>query len=206
LVTKSSVRDRRRHARGPAVVVAGGRRRLACLAIALLALATGFPSLADDTFRARLEELLEKDQRHRAPGGFSAGAEPQEALDLENVEALAELLERHGWPRISEVGEDAAIAAFLVIQHASLEQQERYLPALRERYEQGEAKGGWLAMLADRIRVRRGEPQLYGTQSFFENATGKSGVYAIEDPEHVNERRKALGMKPLSAEWIDKAN
>lgn len=153
---------------------------------------------AEDSFRMALEELLERDQRHRGAGSGKDWWTHQEPLDKENIVRLEVLLETREWPRISEVGEDAAAAAFLVVQHASVEYQEKYLPIVRERYEQGEAKGVWVAMLTDRIRVRHGRPQIYGTQSRFVDATGEFGPYPIEDPDPLNARRAGLGMRPLS--------
>lgn len=166
--------------------------------IAALLLAFVVPAAqADEDFKTALEELLERDQRHRGAGSGKGWWAQQEALDKENIARLETLLEVHEWPRISEVGEDAAIAAFLVVQHAAVAYQEKYLPTVRERYEQGEAKGGWVALLTDRIRVRHGEPQLYGTQSRFDEETGEFGLYPIEDPEQVDARRAAFGMTPL---------
>lgn len=173
-------------------------RYLAHIIAALLLITLTVQSVrADDGFKAALEELLERDQRHRGAGSGKGWWTLQEPLDKENIIRLEELLETREWPLISEVGEDAAIAAFLVVQHAGIEYQKKYLPVVRERYEQGEAKGGWVAMLTDRIRVRQGEPQLYGTQSRMDEATGKVELYPIEGPEQVNARRAALGMKPL---------
>ncbi|MFA5589463.1 MAG: DUF6624 domain-containing protein [Lysobacteraceae bacterium] len=152
---------------------------------------------ASEDFKTALEELLERDQRHRGAGSGKDWWTQQEPLDRENIVRLEELLEVHEWPRISEVGEDAAIAAFLVVQHAAVEYQEKYLPTVRERYEQGEAKGGWVALLTDRIRVRHGQPQLYGTQSRFDEGSREFGLYPIQDPEQVDARRAELGMEAL---------
>ncbi|NLB14048.1 MAG: hypothetical protein GX826_08535 [Gammaproteobacteria bacterium] len=166
--------------------------------VALLLITLAVQSVhADDGFKMALEELLERDQRHRGAGSGKDWWARQEPLDRENIVRLEELLQSHEWPRLSEVGEDAAIAAFLVVQHADVAYQEKYLPIIRQRYEQGEAKGGWVALLTDRIRVRQGQPQLYGTQSRMDEETGKNGLYSIEDPEQVDAPRAELGMKPL---------
>ena len=89
------------------------------------------------------------------------------------------------------------MAAFLVIQHADVAVQERYLPVLRQRVDEGEARPAWLALLVDRIRVARGKSQIYGTQSRFNADTGESELFEIDDPARVNERRALRGMKPL---------
>nr|WP_107304219.1 DUF6624 domain-containing protein [Streptomyces sp. FXJ1.172]WEO92689.1 hypothetical protein A6P39_000250 [Streptomyces sp. FXJ1.172] len=50
--------------------------------------------------------------------------------------------------------------------------------------------------LTDRVRVAEGRPQLYGTQ-YQDDGTG-TGIkaYLIEDPQRLNERRAAFGLKP----------
>jgi hypothetical protein len=161
----------------------------------------GSASAADPSnLRQQLEAILELDQRHRGPNRTAPWSEvedEQTAIDLKNVAEVEELVRTYGWPRRSEVGEDAAMAAFLAIQHADVAVQERYLPVIQVSVDEGEAKPAWLALLTDRILVARGKPQLYGTQSRFNSGTGESELLEIEDPAQVNERRALLGLKPL---------
>jgi hypothetical protein len=63
--------------------------------------------------------------------------------------------------------------------------------------ERDEASPRDLAYLDDRIRVRSGRPQLYGTQ-FHDGAAGLEPL-PIEDPELLDERRAAVGMEPFAA-------
>ena len=83
---------------------------------------------------------------------------------LRSTSELLAILESSGWPRRSEVGSDAAMAAFLVVQHGDLETQKRFLPALRLRVDEGEAQASHWALLLDRVRMREGLPQVYGSQ------------------------------------------
>jgi hypothetical protein len=53
------------------------------------------------------------------------------------------------------------------------------------------------ALLQDRILVREGKKQLYGSQLFYDETTHSYKVSPIEDEAHVNERRTAKGMAPL---------
>jgi Family of unknown function (DUF6624) len=91
---------------------------------------------------------------------------PIETLDLENTAWLKAVVDRGGWPRRSEVGEQAALAAWLLVQHADhdLEFQRRCLGLLTEAVACGEADPDHLAYLTDRVRCAGGNPQLYGTQ------------------------------------------
>ena len=77
-----------------------------------------------------------------------------------NLIRLKEIISEHGWPGQSMVGREAAIAAFLILQHASYETQVEYLPLVQAAVEVGELEGQWLAMLRDRILVSEGKPQI----------------------------------------------
>jgi hypothetical protein len=89
------------------------------------------------------------------------------------------------------VGEFALLAVWLVFQHNSLEQQEKFLPQLEEAVRNGDIAPMYLAMLKDRIDVREGRPQKYGTQR------GQDGLCPLLDDTRVNEWRKEVGLLPI---------
>ena len=120
------------------------------------------------------------------------------AADSANQAALEVLVAARGWPRTSEVGWRAASAAFLVVQHAPLAVQRRHRPALEAAVEADEADPAWLAELTDRIAVREGRPQPYGSQIATDAATGTRRFHPIEDPAGVDARRAAVGLEPLA--------
>lgn len=115
-------------------------------------------------------------------------------LNTQNEQRLEEIIADHGWPKKSEVKGSASQAAFLVIQHADLELQQKPLPLLKEACE-----AGWndYALMYGRVEMREGRPQLYGSQVIFNKETGKYEPYDIKDPEHVNKRRKEVGLGPI---------
>jgi hypothetical protein len=53
-----------------------------------------------------------------------------------------------------------------------------------------------VAMLEDRLRVRAGRKQLYGTQ-LVRGASGELEPAPMEDPKHVELRRDAAGLPPM---------
>lgn len=118
-------------------------------------------------------------------------------VDRESAESICGILDKHGWPGPGEVGEEGNETVFLAIQHVDdPEIQQKYLPMLREAFEDGRAEGWHLAFLTDRILMNRGEKQIYGTQKII---TGE-GYYIVPlaDPERVDELRAELGMAPLA--------
>jgi hypothetical protein len=163
--------------------------------------------------KQRLLDMLERDQRHRNEASaledrlghespeVQALWEKQVALDRQNLSELLAILESSGWPRRSEVGSDAAMAAFLVVQHGDLETQKRFLPALRLRVDEGEAQASHWALLLDRVRMREGLPQVYGSQVVWSEADSRLQLHPVEDPTRVDARRAEVGLPPL-AEYL----
>lgn len=119
----------------------------------------------------------------------------QAELDAANLSTVAEIIEEHGYPGRSLVGPQGS-TAFLVIQRADLATQEAYLPILSQAADAGELLWADLAMLIDRIQMRRELPQIYGTQ-VIQSANGLPEFYRIENPEQVNERRREVGLMPI---------
>lgn len=125
-----------------------------------------------------------------------------EQVDRENTEWFRDWLDEHGkWPLASEVGTDAARAAFLLVQHSPDKAfQRRCLDLMTPLLEKGEVNPLDWAYLLDRVRLGEGGKQVYGSQITL-GADGVISVAPLEDPEHVDERRAAIGMPPL-AEYL----
>lgn len=117
--------------------------------------------------------------------------------DSLNELEVIKIIDEHGWVGRSEVGRSANSGLWLVIQHAPREIQEKYVPLLRESVKKGESKGSHLALTEDRILMRQGKKQLYGSQVKRDQETGKFYLHPVEDPHTLNERRDALGMPPI---------
>jgi hypothetical protein len=124
--------------------------------------------------------------------------EKQEKADKRNVKRLAKIIEKYGWPARSAVGQEGSLAAFLVVQHGDLEYQKKYLPLLKEAVNKGEADRDDAAMLEDRILMREGKKQIYGTQLHYNEATKKLELWPIQDEEGVDARRASVGLEPLA--------
>ena len=128
---------------------------------------------------------------------FIALAKEQHAIDEANLRRLRQIVSSNGWPALSAVGDKASVAAFLIVQHADPTTQKEYLPLLRASVQSGEARAEDLALLEDRVLMADGKKQRYGSQL---QAKDKGGweFYPIEDEQHVDERRKAVGLPPLA--------
>jgi hypothetical protein len=120
-------------------------------------------------------------------------------VDHDNTAWLVNVVERGGWPRSSEVGEDAATAAWLLAQHAddSPDIQHTFHLHMTAAVASGEADAKLLAYLEDRVRVNAGQPQLFGTQ-FISDETGALRPQPIQNPDSLDQRRAAIGLEPFA--------
>lgn len=105
----------------------------------------------------------------------------------------------------SEYGEEAQMAAFLIVQHMPREElnfMKKYLSLMKENMT-GYSPNVY-AMLTDRVRNWEGKKQLYGTQ--FVSVEGKENTYKLKEiykPKEVDKRRIEIGLEPL-VEYIEK--
>lgn len=117
-------------------------------------------------------------------------------INEKTLRELISLIGKYEWPKASEVGKYAATSAFLIIQHSDLKTQKKYLPMIQKAAEEGEADKTSLALMMDRINLREGKPQIYGTQ-FHRNAKGAWEISPLMLPQYVNKRRKEVGLPPI---------
>jgi hypothetical protein len=157
-----------------------------------------------DDVRAELLALAEEDHRLRAAlaadGSLFHGYHPRmRALHDANADRLASILRRRGWPGEPQVGADGARAAWLIVQHAIGQPalQRDALAALRQAAARGEVPAMQPAMLEDRIRTLEGRAQRYGTQVDWDES-GELSPLPLEDPAHVDARRRSVGLGPLA--------
>ncbi len=116
-----------------------------------------------------------------------------DSLCLIKAEAI---IQQYGYPGKSLVGESRQDVIWLIIQHAPLEKQEKYLPLIETAAQKGDLQKSAWAMLLDRIRMDKGQPQVYGSQLVYDEAKGWK-FHEIEDEANVNKRRAEVGLGPL---------
>lgn len=124
-------------------------------------------------------------------------AEEMNRIDHDNRRWLGRVIDRQGWPLISQVGEDGAQAAFLIVQHAvdDLAFQKRCL-SLVQAAPEGEVGLPDVALLTDRVRLAEGQKQLYGSQ--VERQNGDWVLRPTLDPDNLDTRRAKMGLPPMS--------
>ncbi|MFH8371608.1 DUF6624 domain-containing protein [Streptomyces sp. NPDC018031] len=156
------------------------------------------------TVAAELVSMAEADRRTspRALGPDPADQLAWRRLTAEHGDRLAAIMAEFGWPTAELFGEEAAVAAWLIAQHADrqLEVQRRAVELLARAVEAGAASPRELAFLRDRALVNEGREQIYGTQ-IAGVRDGSPVPWPCREPERVDELRAAVGIEPF-AEYV----
>jgi len=118
--------------------------------------------------------------------------------DSINLVKVMKILDEKGWVGKNVVGATANETLYLVIQHSDLKYQQKYLPMMRDAVKKGNASPGNLAYLEDRVALREGKKQIYGSQVSNHPITKKPFVSPLEDPDNVDKRRATVGLGTLS--------
>ncbi|HKR07365.1 MAG TPA: DUF6624 domain-containing protein [Bacteroidia bacterium] len=143
--------------------------------------------------KKELFAIFDRDQKTRTGADSTSFINYIDSCNLVQVEAL---INKYGWLGKSFVGGRGNQAVFLVIQHADLATQKKYFPLLEQSVAEGESRASDMAMLQDRIMMREGKNQIYGSQVVF-SKTGEQVFYPIEDEKNVNLRREKVGLQPI---------
>ena len=114
--------------------------------------------------------------------------------DSINQKKVIEILQ-NGWPENLNLQQNQTI--FLVIQHADVDTQKKYLPIIESAVKNGKTLASNLALLKDRIALREGGKQIYGSQVWYDAKTGKNYVQPIENPEKVDSLRAEVGLPDM---------
>lgn len=123
-----------------------------------------------------------------------------EDQDRKNLQIVLDHLPPEGWYLRSRYGDEVATTAFYVVQHSDVETWRRFVPVLEPLVAQGEVAGPAYALMYDRLALSEQRPQRYGSQVACEN--GRWVALYLEDPDNVDERRRAMSFPDTYAEYV----
>jgi hypothetical protein len=163
------------------------------------------PELARELLAMERADQRARNAAIEAGGDISEESEIGQEIarvDRRNTARLKEIIDDHGWPGRSLVGERASRSAWLLALHADLDPKfQKQALELMEAMEPGEVDPRDVAYLKDRVLVAAGDEQIYGTQ--WECRGGEAVPRTpIVDPDDVDQRRAEVGMDPLD-EYIE---
>jgi len=115
----------------------------------------------------------------------------------ENAKYLTELIAEVGWIASDRFGEEAARSAFFIVfQSDNLPLILAAVPRLEADVRAGRLDAEMYAELFDRLRMNLAEKQRYGTR-VLQNPEGEWVIAFLEDPAHVDDFRRELGLGPV---------
>lgn len=127
-----------------------------------------------------------------------------EETDAANQRIVAGLLDRNGWPE--GISDESSETIWLVIDHADAAMQKRYMPLIEEQVRAGRVSASGYATLLDRILMREGLPQRYGTQTVSASrlverdsafVEQRCYLWPVESPGQLDSLRATVGLGPV---------
>ena len=172
-----------------------------------------YDSLTTVLLRILQADQYDRNQMDEVAARFGGDSNQMKALfrhmkqtDSLNLIEVDRILTRYGWLSSARIGPDANRTLFMVIQHADLVTQEKYLPMMTEAVKQSALKASSFALLQDRMALRKGRKQIYGSQIAWNMKTNQYYVMAIENPDQVDQRRASVGLVPIAVYILDCCN
>lgn len=163
-----------------------------------------------------LDSMYFVDQRHRSFSphyltGFiksldtfdfkslDADLDQYKTIDSINMISMKRYLNKNGFPKISEVGKrQVRTVGYMIIHNEDSLLLGYYLPIVQMNCLEGESEWDLYAMMLDKYKWCKGEPQFYGTQSvYIDDKKSQLKLYKVDSIEAVNERRKKIGLSPI---------
>ena len=117
--------------------------------------------------------------------------------DSINLVKVTNILDTQGWPSKKKIGTRGTSTLFFVIQHADLNAQTKYLPMITKALENNDLPKRQYAMFYDRLVLRQGKRQVYGTQLAMSKESKKPYILPLEDAQNVDKRRAEMGLNSM---------
>lgn len=101
-------------------------------------------------------------------------------------------LQQFGYPSVKVVGESSTIP-FFIISYGTTGIREKYLELFEKAVKDGNLAPKTFAYFVDKLKVAKGEKQVYGTQSYLDQKKKEWVDYPSVDPENLEKRRAEAG-------------
>lgn len=105
------------------------------------------------------------------------------------------IIKNYSWISKEKIGDDAASALFLVVQHSSLSYQLSILDIIKDARKKGALHPIRYAYITDRIKVRQNKKQKYGTQTKYYG--DKLYIAPCIKKRTLNKRRVSIGLDTI---------
>jgi hypothetical protein len=154
--------------------------------------------------RDQIDEMFRVDQALRFSAAKNAKKSPKASIGIFNYMTyladglhnykIKEMIRAHGYPSVKMVGREGLHKFWLLIQH-----QDQDILLQKQCFKKCVFSSLDAAYLEDRILLNDGKKQVYGTQFTGKfNRNNRLILRPTKDITHLNDRRKRVGLKPLS--------
>lgn len=115
-----------------------------------------------------------------------------DSLSFNNITHLIDI---YGYPSKEIAGESASIP-FYILSFAPLVVKEKYMNEFILAADRGNISWKSLAYFIDKVKVAKGEKQVYGTSGTYDKDYNYT-MYPVIDPENLNKRRVGVGLESM---------
>ncbi len=115
----------------------------------------------------------------------------KETLDQQSLAIIYSIIEQCGFPSLQNENDKADKLLMSQLLNGSLKMLSYYYPKLKSLAKEGKLPLKYLAYAEDRLLLRHGFKQWYGTQLF------RMKKFGIEDIQHLDRRREVMGLEPM---------
>lgn len=114
-----------------------------------------------------------------------------EPIRNENYKVAQSILSNCAFPDTAQIGQDNMEVFLEVLRNSDRNLIVYHYGKIKDAMESGKLDKKNFAVIQDRLLMLNGYPQIYGSQVFWDR------LHPIDEPETVNERRAAVGLKPI---------
>lgn len=139
--------------------------------------------------RALTDSLNTHPRQSEKYRGFKQELAFRDSLSFAKIDRL---LDTYGYPSKAIAG-DATPIPFYILGFAPLELKEKHVGKLLMAATRDDISLKSLAFFIDKMKIAKGEKQVYGTQYYLKK--GEYTPYPIEDEAHLKERRASMGLE-----------
>lgn len=123
----------------------------------------------------------------------------RDSVHTNNKIRVEKIFNKYGFLGYNSVGKEGSKHFWLLVQHSDkyLEFQNKVLKAMNKEVKKRNASPSDYAYLYDRIKVKAGEKQKFGTQLSYDSAGRPFAAIGLIDSANVDKYRKAYELEPL---------
>jgi hypothetical protein len=159
-----------------------------------------FLYVLDQKFRIEINENKKLDSIDRTTRGKLFGK--MEKADEINFTLLKRIHEKLGWPSNKVFTDSAVDGSFMITLHYKGHDLNYLIPLIEESFSKNEIKNVQYAILIDRVLIRNGKSQKFGTHCKM-TRNGTVDFTSLPDTSGINQNRIEIGLKELNWNTCD---